>query len=154
MHRMTLLLIVLFVVLSCVVSFGKDVVEKDVFDDWYGMLEIQGGTTYSFKNETAMPYLAGKVLGYREVVGIFGTEIDVDEKTEAKGPVSALAGITYNLGDLRGFGIDAPWMEHFGFNVGVCGTYEFAESEFGWKALLSVVDLSFSEGNVEKQKRR
>lgn len=127
---------------------------QDAVDDWYGMLEMQGGTTWDFSRQRAMPYLAGKVGGYRKFVGVFGTEIDVDEETEAKGPVSALGGVTYNLGNLRDYGVEISWAEHFSFNVGLCGTYTFDEGEWGLKAMLSVVDLSFSRGNAERQRKR
>ena len=160
MRKLFVVLAVVFLMAVPGLVFAGDVEtpavveEKGSFDDWYGMLEMQGGTTYSFKSQAAMPYIAGKILGYREVVGIFGTEIDVDEKTEVKGPVSVLVGATYNLGNLRGFGVDVPWMQHFGFNVGVCGTYEFEGGDFGLKATLSVVDLSFSDGNAKRQRQR
>ena len=163
MHRcMVLILAVLIAILPVAVAWAHDEAEapaeaaagSGAGEDWFGMLEVQGGTTWDFSSQTAMPYVAGKVGGYRNLIGIFGTEIDVDEETEAKGPVSALLGVTYNLGNLRDHGVEISWAEHFGFNVGVCGTYTFDEGDFGVKAVLSVVDLSFDEGNASRHRKR
>ena len=128
--------------------------EESVWDDWWGMLEMQGGETFDFKAQTWKPYLAAPVVGYKAVRAVIGTEIDIDENTEAKGPVTGLLGLTYNIGNLKGMGVDMPWMEHVGFNVGVCGTYEFQTGDIGWKAMVSILDISTDKGNVERQKKR
>lgn len=133
---------------------GAAVEPGDAFSDWYWMLEMQAGSTFDFRSDLKRPYVAGKVGAYRDFVGVVGTEFDIDEETEAKGMVAALAGVTYNIGNLRQYGVDISWAEHFGFNVGVCGTYEFEEGDFGFKAMLSVVDLSFDEGNASRHKAR
>lgn len=132
--------------------------EKGLFDDWYGMLEAQFGTTYEFDTSTARPYAAGKWGGWKEAVFIVGTEFDVDSGTEEKGPVTALLGATYNLGNLKDYGVDVSWAEHFGFNVGLCLTYGWVEDTptegWGWRGSLSVVDLSFSDGGAKEQRER
>ena len=148
-----LALVLCLAIMPVAVAHGEDG-QKDVFDDWYAMIEMQGGTTWDFKTQCARAYLAGPVLGYRAIRAVVGTEIDVDEETEAKGPVTALAGVTYRLGSLKSFGVDIPWMEHFGFNVGVCGTYEFETGDVGWRGMLSIIDLSFDKGNVERHSNR
>lgn len=147
----TLMLALLIVVVSVAMCSAR---EKDVFDDWYGMLEMQGGTTFDFKTQVSRVYIAGPIFGYRAVAVVGGTEIDVDEETEAKGPVTALLGVTYNLGSLRDMGVDAAWAQHFAFNVGPCVTYEFETGDVEWKAMLSVVALSFDDGNVKRHRRR
>ena len=128
--------------------------QDDGWSDWYAMLEVQGGTTLETKTNTFRPYVAGKFGGWKDVVGVVGTELDVDEETEAKGPVTVLAGATYNLGNLKDHGVEVAWAKHFGFNVGACGTYNWIEDIWGWRVMLSIVDISQSEGNAKKQRER
>jgi hypothetical protein len=127
---------------------------QEPVDDWYGMLEVQSGTTLETKTNTFRPYIAGKFGGWKALTGIVGTEIDVDEETEAKGPSTVLAGVTYNLGNLQEHGVEVSWAKHFGLNVGACATYAWQTEEWGWRAMLSVVDLSFSDGGAKRQRER
>ena len=122
--------------------------EKDVWDDWYGMAELQSGFTWNFETDEWTPYVSTLFLGYRAVRAVIGTELTEDE------PVAGLFAVTYNLGNLKNMGVDIPWMEHFGFNVGPCVRYEFATGEIEWSAMLSIIDLSFGQGNADRQKKR
>jgi len=128
--------------------------EKDAWSDWYGMLEVQVGTTMEAEGTVFRPYAAGKVCGYKAWTAVVGAEFDVDENTEAEGPVAGLLGATFNLGNLQGHGVDISWAKHFGFNVGLCGTWEFDTGDLGWRAMLSIVDIGQSDGNAEKQRNR
>ncbi|MCK4513006.1 hypothetical protein KAW64_14770, partial [bacterium] len=122
--------------------------EKDAWSDWYGMLELQSGLTWNFETNEWVPFVSTLLLGFKDVRAVGGAEIAEDE------PVAGLFGVTYNLGSLKDMGVDVPWMEHFGFNVGPCIRYEFASGEIEWTAMLSIVDLSFSDGNAGRQKTR
>ena len=146
-----LALVVLLAVLPVAVAYGE---VKDAWSDWYAMLEVQAGTTMEVKNTTFRPYAAGKVCGYKAWVAVLGVEFDVDEATEAEGPVAGLFGATYNLGNLKDHGVNVSWAKHFGLNVGLCGTWEFDTGDLGWRAMLSIVDIGQSEGNAEKQRER
>ena len=122
--------------------------EKGAWSDWYGMVELQSGLTWNFEEQTWTPYVSTLFLGYRAVRAVIGTELAEDE------PVAGLFAVTYNLGSLKDMGVDVPWMEHFGFNIGPCVRYEFATGEVEWTAMLSIVDLSFSGGNAQAQRER
>lgn len=148
-----LALVVFLVIVPVVVAYGEEA-EKDAWSDWYAMLEVQAGTTMEVKSTTFRPYVAGKVGAYREIVGVLGAEFDIDDETEAEGPVAGLFGVTYNLGNLKDHGVNVSWAKHFGFNVGLCGTWEFETGDIGWRAMLSIIDIGQSEGNAEKQRRR
>ena len=132
--------------------------EKGPVDDWYGMLEFQGGTTYETKSNTARLYGAGKAGGWKEVTFVVGTEIDVDEDTEEKGPVTVFGGATYNLGSLKDHGVEVSWAEYFRLNVGACITYGWIEDTptegWGWRVMASVLDVSLSDGGAKKQRER
>ncbi len=148
--------ILVAVVLTALLAWSGASAEEqdDGWADWYGMLEVQAGTTYEFGLNTARPYVGGKIGGWKELTGVVGTEFDVDEATEAKGPVAGLAGVTYNLGSLADHGVEVSWAKHVGFNVGLGVTYDWDESEWGWRGMLSIVDLSFSNGGAKKQRER
>ena len=137
--------VLLLVVMPVAVCVGE---EKDPFDDWFGLLEVQAGSTWNFSAQEWKPYVSGLILGYRAVRLVGGAELETDE------PVAGLLGLTYNLGSLKSMGVDVPWAENFGFNVGPCIRYEFASGEVEWTAMLSIVDLSFSDGNADRQKKR
>lgn len=142
------LLVVAMMVTVCVAQ------EKEPLDDWYGMLEFQGGTTWDFKTACARLYGAGKVVGYKGWTGLLGTEFDIDDETEAAGPVTGLVGATYNVGNLRDWGVDISWARHIGLNVGFGITYDWTEDVWGWRAMASAVDLSFSDGGAKRQRER
>ena len=151
-HRMrksicTLALVFCIMVAPIMVAYGADA-EKDPFDDWWGLVELQAGSTWNFSTQEWKPYFSTLLVGYRAVRLVGGAELEADE------PVAGLLGVTYNLGSLKDMGVDVPWMEHFGFNIGPAVRYEFATGEVEWTAMLSIVDLSFSDGNADRQKKR
>jgi hypothetical protein len=145
--------VVLLVVFLMAVP-GIVLAEKGPVEDWFGMLEVQGGSTWDFKTACARLYAAGKLGGYKGLTGVLGTEFDTDKDTEAEGPVTGLLGVTYNLGNFRDWGVDISWAKHFGVNVGACVTYDWTEDIWGWRAMASVIDLSFSGGGADRQKNR
>lgn len=154
MRRTLLLLVMLFVVLSCTVSLGKDVAEKDVVDDWFGMLSARAGYSYNFDAELWQPYTTFPVGAYRKAVFEIGVDFDVDESTEAKGITGVLGGVTFDLGNLQEYGIEVSWARYFEFNIGPFGHYSFDTNEFSGGIMCSVVGLSFDAGNVDRQKKR
>ena len=126
-------------------------VEKDAFEDWFGMMELQAGGLFNFATEEWKPFVAFPTVGYRAVRLVAGAEVDSEN---GDGPIAGVLGLTYNMGSLKDMGIDVPWMEHFGVNVGPYMRYDFDTGDIGWGAMVSIVDLSFGDGNVERQKRR
>ena len=140
-------IVVLALVLCLAVPLAQ-AEEKDVWSDWYGLAEFQSGVTWNFETDEWTPYVSTLFVGYRAVRAVIGTELAEDE------PVAGLFAVTYNLGNLKDMGVDVPWMEHFGFNIGPCVRYEFATGEVEWSAMLSIVDLSFGDGNADRQKKR
>ena len=138
------------VVLTALLAWSGASAEEqdDGWADWYGLLELQSGLTWNFETDDWSPYMSTLLIGYRAVRVVGGAELAEDE------PVAGLLGVTYNLGSLKDMGVDVPWMEHFGFNVGPCVRYEFASGEVEWTAMVSIVDLSFSDGNADRQKKR
>lgn len=142
-----LMLVLCLAVMPVAVAYGEET-EKDNWADWYGLLEFQSGMTWNFSTQEWKPYMSTLLVGYKDVRLVGGAEIEADE------PVAGLLGLTYNLGSLKSMGVEVPWMEYFGFNVGPCVRYEFATGEVEWSAMLSIVDLSFSDGNAAKQKGR
>jgi hypothetical protein len=145
-----LVAVLLMTLLACAGVSAEDA-EKDDFADWFGMMEVQTGGLFNFATEDWKPFVAMPTLGYRAVRLVAGAEIDTEN---GDGPVAGVLGVTYNMGSLRNMGIDVPWMEHFGVNVGPYMRYDFDTGDIGWGAMVSIVDLSFGNGNVERQKER
>lgn len=127
---------------------------EDLPDDWFGQLSLRSGALWNFDNEEWTPFIAFPLFGYRDVAVDGGFEIDIDETTDEKGPNSALLGVTYHLGSLRSFGVDVSWAKYLGLNVGPCLRYEFGTEEVTTMLMVSVVDLSFDQGNVDRQRNR
>lgn len=167
--RRTFVVLVLALVLAIMpvaVAFAEDVAtgattetaapeERDPFDDWYGQLNLRSGGLWNFETETWTPYLTVPILGYRAVVLEGGTSIDVDESTDAKGPEAFLLALSYNVGDLRSFGIDVAWAEQFGMNVGIGYKRSFDGTGDGeLVAVISLIDLALDNGNVVRQRKR
>ena len=152
-------LAVLFAIIPMATALAEEVteevsVEDAIWQDWYGLAEAQGGMLWNFETEDWAPYLAFPVVGYRDVTGILGVEFDIDEKTDAKGVTAGVAGLTYHIGTLKDFGIALPGSDHVGLNVGIGGRYDFDIQEFETTAIISVLDLSFDNGNVDRQRSR
>lgn len=121
------------------------------FDDWYGQLNIRSGVMWNVETEEWTGYATFPIIGYKSVALEGGLEIDPEQK---EGPRAGVLGVTYNLGSLRSLGVDVVWADHFGLNVGPVIHYDFATGEKQFALILSVVDLSFDEGNVDRQRER
>ena len=139
------------------IVFAEDIVPaelvEDTLPDWRGFLSARSGGTWDADVGEIIPYIAVPILGYKDKFTLEGgMEIDVDETTEAKGPTSAILGLTYNVGDLQQYGIDVSWAKYFSFNIGPCARWDFESGEVEFTVMLSVVDLSFDQGNVDRQK--
>lgn len=162
-----LILAVLIAMLPVAVSWAEEISESPAVpadgateeelgpvDDWYGQLNVRSGGLFNFDTEEWTPYITVPIIGYRSVTLEGGAEIDVDEKTDAKGPNAAVLGLTYNLGNLRSMGVDVSWAEHFGMNVGPYLRYEFGTQEVESGFMVSIVDLTLDDGNVDRQRKR
>ena len=126
---------------------------EDALPDWRGFLLARSGGTWNADKGEVIPYITVPILGYKDKFTLEGrTEIDIDKDTEAKGPTSAILGLTYNLGDLQRYGVDVSWAKYFSFNIGPCMRYDFTTGEVDFTLMLSAVDLSFDQGNVDRQK--
>lgn len=157
-------LLVVFVLMFVPVSvvFAEDVpalaesteLSEELPDDWIGMLSLRSGALWNFDTEEWTPFVSVPLFGYRAVAMDGGLVIDVDERTEQTGPSGALLGLTYNVGSLRSFGVDVSWAEYLGLSVGPCLRYEFATEEVTTTLMVSVVDLSFDQGNVDRHRKR
>ena len=123
-------------------------------DDWFGMAEIQSGLTWNFETEEWEPFISAPLIGWKDVRLVVAAEIDVDEETEAKGPVAGHFALTYNLGSLADMGVDIPLSEYFGLNIGPSWRYDIETGEDTWCIMATIVDVSFGEGNVERHKGR
>lgn len=165
MHRcMVVILAALIAILPVAVAWAEEDAsaapeaasseERDAFDDWYALLSLRSGGLFNMETEEWTPFLTVPILAYRAVTLEGGAEIDIDEKTDAKGPSAAVLGLTYNLGSLRDMGVEVSWAEHFGLNVGPFGRYEFGTGEITGGFMLSIVDLSLDKGNVDRHRKR
>jgi len=124
-----------------------------VADDWWGMFEARSGVTYNFDAKAFAPYISVPVLAYKDVTGEVGFQFDVDADTEEDGPVGTVVAITYNLGDLKDFGVGLDWAKHFGVNIGPYFDYDFDTDDLSGGILFSLVDLSFDNGNVTRHEK-
>ena len=153
-----LVLIVLMVVFTVVraeeeaVPLETDSSETtDLFEDWYGEIELRTGMLWNWDREEWTGYASVPVLGYRAVTLEAGMEINPNEKY---GPAGGILGLTYSLGNLRDWGVDVPMAQHVGVNIGPFLRYDFETGDTQTGAMVSLVDLSFSQGNVQRQRER
>ena len=156
-----LLTVLMILMIPVTVAFAEDVAlaesdetSEETPDDWFGMVSLRSGALWNFDTEEWTPFVSFPLFGYKDVEVDGGFEIDIDETTEEKGPNSALLGVTYHLGSLRSFGVAVSWAEYLGLNVGPCLRYEFGTEEVTTLLMVSVVDLSFDQGNVDRQRKR
>lgn len=156
-----LLTVFMILMVPVTVVFAEDVAladteetSEELPDDWFGMLSLRSGALWNFGTEEWSPFVSFPIFGYKDVAVDAGFEIDIDETTDEKGPNSALLGVTYHLGSLQSFGVDVSWAEYLGLNVGPCLRYEFGTEEVTTLLMVSVVDLSFDQGNVDRQRNR
>ena len=147
----TLILALLITILPVAIACGEDV-EKDVWDDWFGYAELQAGGLWSFERDEFMPYFALPTIGYRKAAIVLGGEFDLEAIGD--GPTAGIVGVTFYLGNLKDWGIDVPATEHFGVNFGPVLRYDFDTGGTEVGLVLSIVDLSFSDGNADRQKKR
>ena len=110
-----LMLALLIAAMSVAVCQAED---TDTPDDWFGMTEMQVGTLWNFETEEWQPFVSAPVIGWKDVRAVVGAEFDIDEETEAKGPVAFHVAATYFLGSLADMGVDVPLAEHIGLNIG------------------------------------
>ena len=126
--------------------------EKDGFEDWFGMVEAQGGTVWNIETGEWEPFLSAPLGGWKAVRLVIGGEFDAEDM--AQGPIAAHLALTYNLGTLKEWGLDMPLAQYLGLNIGPSWRYEIASKESSVSFMATIVDVSFGEGNVEKQKKR
>ena len=143
-----LALVLCLAIMPVAVAHGED----DVWNDWYGFAELQAGGLWSFERDEFMPYFALPTIGYRKAALVLGGEFDLEAIGD--GPTAGIVGVTFYLGNLKGWGIDVPAAEHFGVNFGPVLRYDFDTGGTEIGLVLSIVDLSFSGGNTEKQRNR
>ena len=124
---------------------------RDADDDWYGQLEERSGAMWLTKSKAWLPYVTIPLGGYRGFSAEGGVNFDPNV---AKGPIDAVFGVTYNLGNLRKWGVDLPWAEHLGVAVGPVISVNFVTGEKELAFVASILDLSFNEGNVDRQRNR
>ncbi len=124
-------------------STAEDTATADVLDDWIASIAVRSGVLWNLDREEWTGYVAFPFLKYRDVAFEAGLEINPNEKDGARGVIAAA---TFDLGNLREFGFDVSWAEHFGVNVGPFLRYDLATGEIQKGILVSVVDLSIGDG--------
>lgn len=113
---------------------------EDVVDDWVASVAVHSGVLWNLDREEWTGYVAFPFLKYRDVDFEVGFEVNPNEK---EGKTAVLGAVTYDLGNLRDFGVDVSWAEHFGVNVGPFLRYDLEDGGIQKGVLLSVVDLEF-----------
>lgn len=164
MHRIAVLFLVgLLMLAPAVVVFAEDLAPKEesaaaepkgAFEDWWGFFTARSGGLFNLETNEWQPYVTVPVAAYRKITGEFGVEFDVDEATEAHGPVAWVGGLTYDLGNLRDFGVEVSWAKYFGLNVGPYGRYDIQTRDWSGGIMVSVIDLSFDDGNVDRMRKK
>lgn len=120
---------------------------KDVVDDWWGYLELRSGVLWNVAREEWTGYASVPVIGYKALTLEAGLEINPNED---EGPTGGIVALTYDVGDLRDFGVDVSWAEHFGVNVGPFLRYDFGSAELEGGVVMSVIDLSFGNKDANR----
>ena len=126
--------------------------EKDGFEDWFGMAEMQAGTIWNPATGEWEPFLSAPLGGWKDVRLVLGGEFDAEDI--AGGPVAGHLALTYNLGTLEEWGLDMPLAQYLGLNIGPSWRYHIMSKESSLGFMATIVDVSFGDGNVEKQKKR
>ena len=143
---------VLAVVVALALMAGVCAADESVWDDWYGIMELQAGALWSFENDEFMPYFAIPTVGYRKAALVIGGEFDLSEVDN--GLTAGIVGVTFYIGSFKDFGLNIPGTEQLGINVGPVYRYDFGTGETEFAVVASLIDLSFDHGNAAKQKRR
>lgn len=118
--------------------------------DWLGMISVRSGFVWSTESQEWTGYGTVPVGAWRSFAGELGFEID----PEHNGPTAALVALTYRLGDLREWGVQFAGAEHIGFNIGPVLRYDFETHEKELAFLVSFLDVSLDDGNVDRQRSR
>ena len=112
---------------------------EDVVDDWMATLPVHAGFVWNVDRKEWTQYINLTPLAYKVVTFEVGLEVNPNEKD---GPAGGLLALTYNLGNMKDFGVDVSWAEYFGVNVGPFFRYDFTDGSWQKGVLFSVVDLS------------
>ena len=123
--------------------------EPAAFNDWYGQLQARTGLMFNPDSQAFDGFVSVPVLGYKAITLEGGLAMD---PTDDDRPTAAVIGLTYNLGSLKDFGVGVSWAKYVSFHVGPYAAYNFDCDEWSFGALASVIEFSFDQGNVEKQK--
>jgi len=124
-------------------------VKSDPFADWFGQLNLRSGVMWNAETEEWTGYATIPIVGYKLFALEGGLEINPNEDD---GPKAGVAGITYRLGDLTDFGVGVSWAENIGVNVGPVVRHSFADGSNELAFLISFIDLSLDDGNVDRQR--
>jgi hypothetical protein len=124
---------------------GAAVVQQD---DWYGNMEARSGLLWNASAQEWDAYATVPVLGYKAVTLELGLAAD---PMQDDGPRAAVLGLTYDIGSLQDFGVEVSWAKYISFHVGPYIQYDFDCDEFAVGGMCSVIELSFDQGNVERQ---
>jgi len=120
-------------------STAEDAETEDVVDDWTASIPVHAGFLWNTDREEWTQYINLTPISYRVVTLEVGIEVNPNEKD---GPTGGLIALTYDLGNLRDYGVEVHWAEYFGVNVGPFLRWDFSTGEWQKGVLASVVDLS------------
>jgi len=113
--------------------------EEEERDDWTNLLALRSGGLYDMSVKEWTPYVTTPLLRYQSLTAEGGVEIDIDEDTEAKGLISAVIGLTFNIGSLRKLGVETMWADHVAIHVGPYGRYRFEDGDWSGGVMVSVL---------------
>jgi hypothetical protein len=144
------LAVALAVVLFAVPALGLSVSSEPVgYQDWYGQLSARSGLLWNATDSKWDGYATVPVLGYKALSLELGLAMD---PANDDGPKAAVLGLTYDVGSLADFGVEVSWAKYVSFRVGPYVEYDFESDEFAWGAMSSMLEFSFDQGNVDRQK--
>jgi len=124
-------------------------VEPDPFADWFAQLNLRSGIMWNAETEEWTGFATIPIMGYKMLAVEGGLEINPNEDA---GPAAGVLGLTYRLGDLKEWGVGVAWAEHIGVNVGPVVRHSFETGENELAFLISFIDLSLDDGNVDRQR--
>jgi len=142
-------LIVVLALLVAVPAFAGD---KAWHEDWFGQLTLRSGVAKDADGDEWKAFASAPVLGWRD----FALEIGAAEDGAVFGA------LTYDLGSLEDIGIEVFWAKYVNVHLGVYAGRNYGakddgiavEDDFEWGVAITVLDLSFDEGNAERQKAK
>jgi hypothetical protein len=119
------------------------------YQDWYGQLSARSGLLWNANDSKWDGYATIPVLGYKALSLELGLSMDpaVDD-----GPHAIVLGLTYDVGSLKDFGVDVSWAKYVSFRVGPYARYDFDNDAWTFGPMSSVLEFSFDQGNVDRQK--